>query len=38
MTNDPVLIAYAAKRSRNGGKVQYARIGRGPIPMMPVRG
>lgn len=28
MTNDPVLIAYAAKRSRNSGKVQYARIGR----------
>ena len=28
MTNDPVLIAYAAKRSRTSRKVQYERIGR----------
>ncbi|MGO9543324.1 MAG: hypothetical protein ACLPPF_00800 [Rhodomicrobium sp.] len=28
MANDPVLIAYAAKRSRNSQKVQYERIGR----------
>ncbi len=28
MTNDPVLIAYAAKRGRDGKKVQYTRIGR----------
>ena len=28
MTNDPVLIAYAAKRSRTSQKVQYERIGR----------
>ncbi len=27
MANDPVLIAYAARRGRNG-RVQYARIGR----------
>ena len=28
MTNDPVLIAYAAKRGRKGRRVQYERIGR----------
>lgn len=28
MTNDPVLIAYAVKRSRTSRKVQYERIGR----------
>ena len=28
MANDPVLIAYAAKRSRTSRKVQYERIGR----------
>ncbi len=28
MTNDPVLIAYVAKRAREGRKVQYERIGR----------
>ena len=28
MANDPVLIAYAAKRSRVSRKVQYERIGR----------
>ena len=28
MTNDPVLIAYGAKRSRASRKVQYERIGR----------
>ena len=28
MTNDPVLIAYAARRSPKTKKVQYTRIGR----------
>ncbi len=28
MTNDPVLIAYAARRGRDGRKVHYTRIGR----------
>ncbi len=28
MANDPVLMAYAAKRSPKTGRVQYARIGR----------
>ncbi|MHA6298767.1 hypothetical protein [Devosia sp. CAU 1758] len=28
MTNDPVLIAYTAKRNENSGKTIWARIGR----------
>lgn len=28
MSNDPVLIAYAVKRRRNGNGVNYERIGR----------
>ncbi len=32
MANDPVLIAYAARRSRKGKKVQYERIGRAYPP------
>ena len=28
MTNDPVLIAYAVRRGRDGKKAQYLRIGR----------
>ncbi len=28
MANDPVLIAYAVKRGKKSGRVQYERIGR----------